>query len=103
MKKISAYILSLVLSLAVGAGTAFGGSVPAEPLPVESSASVKVQGTTVTVDNPTDESVDVAVFAITGTMVRHITVEPGCNAEIELSAGIYVVRAGKHSQKVAIR
>ncbi|GEM_PF-3055857 len=103
MKKISAYILSLALSLAIGTGIALGGSVPAEPLPVESSASVKVQGTIVTVNNPTDESVDVAVFAITGTMVRHITVEPGSSAEIELSAGIYVVRTGKHSQKVAIR
>ncbi len=103
MKKISAYILSLALGLAVGAGVAFGGSVPAEPMRVESTVSVKVQGGTVTVDNPTDESVDVAVFAITGTVVRHVTVEPGCNAEIELSAGIYVVRAGKHSQKVAIR
>ena len=103
MKKISAYILSLALLLAVGAGTAVGGSVPAEPLPVESAASVKVEGTTVVVDNLGDESIEVAVFAITGTMVRHISVAPGSSAEIELKAGIYVVRAGKHSQKVAVR
>lgn len=102
VKKIYAYILSMMLCLAAGTASAYSGAAinGASEL-VEPTVKVVING--LVVDNPTDNAIEVAVFSITGTMVRHTDVAPGDCLDIELSPGLYIVKAGDHSQKIIIR
>ena len=103
VKTILNYIAGLVLCLSAGvvgayaAPAAYGSDIAVR------ETVIKVENHAIVVENSSDTAVEVAVFSITGTMVKNISVAPGERTEIEVNTGFYIVKAGKHSQRVAVR
>lgn len=100
MKTLTAYIIFLVLCLGVATGTGFCGSVEAATA-VETV--VKVDAGNIIVDNPTEQPVDVQVYSITGTLVRSAKAPAGDRLYLDVPSGIYIVKAGTTTKRVAVR
>lgn len=113
MKFFSKDIRSLRKGLAVAA-VAMAGllAVPASyAMPSESEApqvemtvqpTVKVLNGHVEIYLPGDEARQVAIYALTGQLVKSLTVQPGVSV-IELPAGYYIVKCDRLSQRVIVR
>lgn len=93
----------MALSLLSGAATAYADAAPAAEQFAAAAVTIKLEANHVKVDNPTDTAAEVAVFSITGTTIKHTSVQPGETLEIELPSGFYIVKAGKATQRVAVR
>ena len=100
MKTITAFIIVLLLCLGTGAGISYGGPVDAEAA-VETT--VKVDAGNIIVDNATQQPVEVQVYSITGSLVRSIKAPAGERLYIEVPSGIYIVKAGTSTKRVAVR
>lgn len=98
-------VLALSLSLGVADGFAFSQATSDDTVAnaLELQPSVKVLSAGVEIDNPTDEPVDVAVYAITGASVKATRLEPSAKERIDLPAGCYIVKVGKLSKRIAVR
>lgn len=103
VKLLRLYILAIALCLA-GAGTiahaAVGDDVAQE---VVQQPAVRVIQGAVEVSNTADDTLDVTVFAITGTVVKQLQIPAGETVTLELPAGYYIVKAGKLSRRVAVK
>lgn len=64
--------------------------------------AVRVVSGHVEITLPGDEPRDVAVYALTGQLVKTLSVQPGTTV-IELPAGYYIVKCDRLSQRVIIR
>ena len=100
MKTITAFIIVLLLCLGTGAGISYGGPVDAGAA-VETT--VKVDAGNIIVDNATEQPVEVQVYSITGSLVRSIKAPAGERLYIEVPSGIYIVKAGTSTKRVAVR
>ena len=100
VKTITAYIIALLLCLGTGAGISYGGAVDAETA-VETT--VKVDAGNIIVDNPTEQPVEVLVYSITGSQVRSAKVAAGDRLYIDVPSGIYIVKAGTSTKRVAVK
>lgn len=100
MKTITAYIIVLLLCLGAGAGISYGGAVDAETA-VETT--VKVDAGNIIVDNPTEQPVEVLVYSITGSLVRNTKAPAGERLYIDVPSGIYIVKAGTSTKRIAVR
>lgn len=100
MKTITAYIISLLLCLSVGAGIGYCGPVEAE---TAQETSVKADAGNIVVDNPTDRSVDVLVYTITGSLLRNTQAPAGDRLYLDVPSGIYIVKAGNTTKRVAVK
>ena len=105
MKILRTVITALAIGLAAAAPVALSAADNAA-YSAEFKAqrpSVKVLTGGVKIDNPSLVAVDVTVFAITGTVVKHIQVAPGDKVTLELSAGYYIVKVDRYSTRVAVK
>lgn len=104
MKSIRIYLAALLLCLA---GGVYCHADATENMPVQElaqqQASIEIQSGSVKVINSSDAPVDVAVFAITGTVVKQACVDAGDELTIELPAGYYIVKAGSSARRVAVK
>lgn len=100
MKTLTAYIISLVLCLGAATGIGICGSVEAETA-VETV--VKVDAGNIIVDNAAEHAVEVQVYSITGTLVRNVKAPTGERLYIDVPSGIYIVKAGATTKRVAVR
>lgn len=93
-------LIALALSLLIGVadGFAFDSAQTPEPVP-----AVKVLDGAVVIDNPTSETVEVTVYAITGSVVRNERLDANSEERFELPSGYYIVKVGKLSKRVAVR
>ena len=98
----------LALSILIGIGGAVAAPMP-DPAAdsrvaaqLQSSPSIKVVGQNIEISLPGDEARQVVVYAITGQVVKTLTVHPGVTT-IELRAGYYIIKCDRLSQRVVIR
>lgn len=98
-------MLALSLALGVADGFAFSQATSDDTVAaaLELQPTVKVLSAGVEIDNPTEEAVDVAVYAITGTAVKALRVDASSKERIDLPAGCYIVKVGKLSKRIAVR
>lgn len=107
MKQIRLYISALILASGLACGTqavalpATGGDAAREF--AQAQPAVRVMHGAVEVSNPCDCSIDVTVFAITGTIVKQLQIPAGETLTLELPAGYYIIKAGKLSTRVAVK
>ena len=81
----------LLLTAMLAAATAMSGAdIPA----AAAEAVVEVRSAAVEITNPSVEAIDVAIYAVTGTVVRQSTGGAGEAEVFELPAGYYIVKAG---------
>lgn len=105
MKILRTLITALAIGLAAAAPVALSAADDAA-YQAEFQAqrpSVKVLTGGVEIDNPSTDAVDVTVYAITGTLVKHIQVAPGDKVTLDLSAGYYIVKVDRYSTRVAVK
>ncbi len=103
MKTIRIFILSLLLCTLCG-GIAFAQTAADTTTELHrQQADIKVKNGAVEIYNTTDTPIEVAVFAITGTLVRQETLDSGDSVSIDLSAGYYIIKAGAVSKRVAVK
>jgi hypothetical protein len=96
-------ILAIVLAAsACGVGTARAMEVPGASVEVVSQPTVKVVGSQVEITLNGDEARQVVVYALTGQVVKTVTIQPGVTT-IELPAGYYIVKCDRLSQRVIVR
>lgn len=62
--------------------------------PEVAEATVEVRSAAVEVTNSGSEAMEVAIYAVTGRLVRQATVGAGAAELFELPAGYYIVKAG---------
>lgn len=103
VKTIRIYILSLLLCLCGGVVAVAQSAAENATVQVEQHASIKALNGAVEIDNATGKAVDVAVFAITGSLVKQVTIDSGESLRIELPSGYYIVKAGDTLKRVAVR
>lgn len=95
--------MSLLLCLCGGGMAVAQSAAENATMQVEQHASIKALNGAVEIDNATDKAIDVAVFAITGSLVKQTTIASGESLRIELPSGYYIVKAGDTSKRVAVR
>lgn len=105
--KAAKYIVTVLAALTLGCGLAFAGPMldPAadnQRIEVAQQPVVKVAGSHVEITVPGNEPRQLAVFALTGQLVKNVTVHPGTTT-IELPAGYYIVKCDRLSQRVIVR
>lgn len=107
MKNITRILSVFLLSLSLGVADGFAASSQPDNGELIENAmpqpTVKVLGGAVEIENPTDEPVEFAVVAITGSTVCSQVVQPFSYERVELSSGYYIVKVGKLSKRVAVR
>lgn len=91
----------LVCAEPIYAGTE---AMPADGAQVEIVArpQIKVSNGQVEINLPGEEARQVMVFALTGQLVKSVTVQPGVTV-IDLPAGYYIVKCDRLSQRVIVR
>ena len=101
------YIRILLMALSLGS-ISFASSLHAMPstevsLPSEEQPEIAVRASEVGVENPTSAPIEIAVFSITGTMVKSTTLDSGDSCSIELPSGYYIIKAGNLTRRVAVK
>lgn len=69
---------------------------------VQATPSIKVVGQNVEITLPGDEARQVTIYAITGQVVKSLTIHPGTTS-IDLKSGYYIIKCDRMSQRVVIR
>lgn len=64
---------------------------------------IKVTSGAVVVENATNQNIDVEVYSITGTRIKTIFVPQSESISLDLTSGVYIVRAGAKTQRVLVR
>lgn len=102
---LAAALLGGSLASALPASAAEGAPVAVRMSPDRESpaAIIRVEGSTLSITPAGEEAVNVSVYALTGQIVKQLELSPGETASVELNKGIYIVKAGKHSQRVIVR
>jgi len=100
---VSGLVLALGLFVAQGAGAMGAGvNTSVSSVALAAQPSVRVVDGQVEISVPGDDNVQVVIYALTGQVVKTLTVSPGVTA-IELPAGYYIIKCGKLSQRVIVR
>jgi hypothetical protein len=103
MKTLRISILAIAMAASmVGVGTARAMEAPGANIEVVQQPTVKVVGSHVEITLNGDEPRQVVVYALTGQVVKNVTVQPGVTT-IELAAGYYIVKCDRLSQRVIVR
>lgn len=91
--------------LSLSGGAAFAAQSAAENAieQTEHNINITAKEGGVEIDNNSDTPVEVAVFAITGTLVKQLTADSGERVRIELPSGYYIVKAGNTSKRIAVK
>lgn len=106
MKTLRTVIAALLLGtacLSAYADNAAAQGIEASVPAVSENVRVKVRAGNVDIENVSDESIDYAVYAITGVLVEQGSISPSETVSIELPSGYFIVKAGKHSRRVAVK
>lgn len=97
-----ALVMSLVVpSVALSAPT--GADIAQTGAAEQTQPQMRAVPSGVEVSNLTDAEVDVQMFSITGSMILQTTVPAGEIVRVELSPGIYIVRADGHAVRLLVR
>lgn len=102
--KLMKYILTMAMAVAAVAAplAVYASSAsPMEQVATE-APQVKVQPGAITIEIPGSESRHVAIYAITGQVVKQFNAAPGKNV-VEMPAGYYIVRVDHLSVKVVVK
>lgn len=101
MKKTLYAILASILLVAAPFAASAGVNDAIEAAAPQASVAVVHGG--VEVGNPAEQEADLAVYAITGQLVKHTRIPAGATMHIELPSGCYIVRVDGLSRRVVIR
>ena len=103
MKRIRTYIFAMLLCLSGGATFAAQSAAENAIEQTEHNINITARAGGVEIDNNSDTPVEVAVFAITGTLVKQLSADSGERVCIELPSGYYIVKAGNTSKRIAVK
>lgn len=94
--------LAVAGMFAVPVSMATPSEVGSQSVEVSAQPSVRVVDGHVEISLPGEEPRQVAVYSLTGQLVKSIVVQPGVTV-IELAPGYYIVRCDRLSQRVIVR
>ncbi len=104
MKTVKMMIMTLLIggAMTVVTPTVHAGESSQAQTVAVSQPTVKVEGGVVAIHLPGDEPRQLTIYALTGQVVKSMTVQPG-TTRVELGAGYYIVKCDRMAQRVVVR